>query len=215
MERIKRICLLPLVLFAIIISFSACEKIETEKEQNDSTSTEISSDDIDKNKDDDDKGKDDGESDNNNDDSDISGGDDTPSGGGEDNDDTEEPDDTGYQTGDIVSVSEFLKKDIHCEVWVVGRIVGACTRSRKYAEFEAPFSHSQAILIADNPDEEDSNNVISVCLTTNKEMRSNLNLVDNPLNKNQYVMIFGFRENYLGFLGIKKPYGYKFPVNIK
>lgn len=214
MERIRRFFLLDVILFAIIISFSACEKIETEKEQNDSTSTEISSDDIDKNKDDDDKGKDDGESDNNNDDSDISGEDDTPS-GGEDNDNTEEPDDTGYQTGDIVSVSEFLKKDIHCEVWVVGRIVGACTRSKKYAEFEAPFSHSQAILIADNPDEEDSNNVISVCLTTNKEMRNNLNLVDNPLNKNQYVMIFGFRENYLGFLGIKKPYGYKFPVNIK
>lgn len=222
------------MLFALTISFAACEKIETENEEKESTSTDINSNDIDKNKDDEggsdngsgngdsgsnddtggeegDGGNDDG--DNNDDGTDINGGGDNNGGSGDD--DTEEPDDTGYQTGDIVSVSEFLKKDIKCEVWVVGRIVGDCTRSKKYAEFDAPFTLSQAILIADNPNEKDINNVVSVCLTTNKTMRRDLNLVDNPENKNEYVAVFGFRETYLGLTGIKKPCGYKFPVNIK
>lgn len=214
MKIIKNFYLLPVVIFAIFISFSSCEKIETEKGPD--TSTDISSDDIDKNKDDDDKGDNDNAGNNDDDNGGTGGtdtGGDTPGGGDDDN--TEEPDNTGYETGDIVSVSEFLKKDIRCQVWVVGRIVGDCTRSKNYAEFEAPFTHSQAILLADDPNEKDIEKMISVCLTTNKSMRNDLNLVDNPQNLNQHVAVFGFRGSYLGLLGIKKPDGYQFPVNIK
>lgn len=209
--------------FAFFISFSACEKIETENEENDSTSADISSEDIDKNKDDEEEGNsdkpgndDDGtETDDNNDEGTEPGGGEPGGDGNNDGDGTEEPDDTGYHTGDIVSVSEFLKKDIKCQVWIVGRIVGDCTRSKKYAEFEPPFTHSQAILLADDPYEKDIEKMVSICLTTNKNMRNILNLVDNPVNYNQHTAILGFKTKYLGLDGIKKPDGYKFPVNIK
>lgn len=210
MRFIKSFYLFRVVFFALIISLSSCEKIETEKEPD--KSTDISSEDIDKNKDDEDTpGNDDGNTDNN-DGTDVNGGGGNPSDG---DGGTEEPDNTGYETGDMVSVSEFLKKDIKCQVWLVGRIVGDCTRSKKYAEVEPPFTHSQAILLADNPDEKDIEKMVAVCLTTNKGMRSDLNLQDNPQNHNQYVAVFGFRDSYLGFYGIKKPDGYQFPVNIK
>ncbi len=176
------------LLFTFLLTLTACEKVETGSEGKDSTTTEISSDDIDNNKDDDeDKGDDTGTNDN--------------GGTGEDNNDeggTQEPDNTGYHTGDIVSVSEFLKKDIRCQVWVVGRIVGDCTRNKKYAEFDAPFTHSQAVLIADRPNEKDIEKTVAICLTTNKGMRNTLNLADNSENYNQYVAVFGFRVSYLG-----------------
>ena len=228
MKKLSHFTIMLSMFFALSLSFSACEKIETENDEKESTSTDIDSDDIDKNKDeegdkgdgDDDKNNDDaGSTDNpgsddnggNDDSSDVNGDGDTP---GNDGDNTEEPDDTGYHTGDFVSVSEFIKKDIKCEVWIVGRIVGDCTRSKKYAEFEEPFTLSQAVLIADDPNEKDINKVASICLTTNKSMRKILNLADNPGNKNLYVAVFGFKETYLGLPGIKKPCGYKFPVNI-
>ena len=213
-----------LLFFALSMPFSSCEKIETEKEN---TTTDISSEDIDKNKDDDGDKDDDkgGGSDTPGDDDDSQDGDDNggspdvddgggePGGGEEPGGDT--PDDTGYHDGDIVSVGEFLKKDIKCAVWVVGRIVGDCTKSKKNAEFDPPFTMSQAILLADDPDEKDINKVVSVCLTTKKTMRAELNLADNPQNKNQLVAVLGYREVYLGLTGIKKPCGYKFPVYIK
>lgn len=201
---------LPTLFFAFLISFSGCEKIETDNEEKDSTSHDISSDDIDKNKDDDEEEDNGTDSPGNNNDGSVDDDKGDDEGGSND-----EPDDTGYHTGDIVSVSEFLKKDITCQVWVVGRIVGDCTRSKKYAEFEPPFTHSQAILIADNPNEQDIERTIPICLTTNKNMRKELNLADNPTNHNQCVAVFGFRDTYLNMCGIKHPDGYKFPVNIK
>ena len=212
MVKISRYSILYTLFIALAVCLNSCEKIDINEEEKDSTSADIPSSDIDKNKDDD--NKDDDNKDNNapgNDDSSEENG----SGQDGNDDNTEKPDDTGYQTGDIVSVSEFLKKDITCQVWVVGRIVGDCTRSKKYAEFKMPFTHSQAILLADNPNEKDIENTISVCLTSNKGMRNALNLADNPDNHNQYVAVFGYRESYLGLCGIKKPDGYKFPVNIK
>lgn len=235
MKKISNITLLIAAVFSIMISFSACEKIEIEDEKED-TSKDISSDDIDKNKDkdddEDDKGNNNKDDDNNtgdnddtggnNDDnnSDATGGDDNsrPDDGednGDNNEDSGDNEDNSYETGDIVSVSEFIKKDITCEIWLVGRIVGDCTRSTKYAEFKEPFTHSQAILLADDPNETNMEKIVSVCLTTNKNMRKELNLVDHPHNKGQYVAVFGFKENYLGLYGIKKPCGYEFPVNIK
>lgn len=211
MKYLKSITFIYALFFGIMFSMSSCEKIETEDDK-ESTSTDISSDDIDKNKDDEDNNNDDNN--NNDDSSDVNGGGSSDN-DNNDNNNTEEPDNTGYKTGDIVSVSEFLKKDIKCQVWVVGKIVGDCTRSKKYAEFEEPFTHSQAILIADNPNEKDIEKIIPICLTTNKKMRGILNLVDNPLNKNQNVAVFGFRDTYLGMCGIKHPDGYKFPVIIK
>ena len=208
--------------FTLALAFSGCEKIEIGNEEKDSTSHDISSEDIDKNKDNDDEKGGDKDTPGDNDDSgnDNNGegtGTGDNDGGNSDNEGgtTDEPDDTGYKTGDIVSVSEFLKKDIKCQVWVVGRIVGDCTRSKKYAEFDPPFTHSQAILIADNPNEKDIEKIIPICLTTSKSMRSALNLVDNPTNFNQHVAVFGYRDVYLNLCGIKHPDGYKFPVNIK
>lgn len=69
-----------------------------------------------------------------------SGGDNTPGGNSG----------TGkYSTGDVVTVQEFIDNEINCQVFVVGYIVGDCTKSISNAEFAPPFTQPQALLIAD------------------------------------------------------------------
>lgn len=132
--------------------------------------------------------------------------DDTPIINTEENNNNPSNDNTGtgdYNTGDVVTVQEFIEKDINCQVFVVGYIVGDCTKSISYAEFEPPFTYPQALLIADNMNENRDYMVASVQLKSGSKWRRDLNLVDNPGLYRRKVMFFGFKEKYLGVPGIK------------
>ncbi len=82
----------------------------------------------------------------------------------------------------IYTVSEFIKGDFgNNGVWVHGYIVGACKRSIKQAEWEAPFTYDSAILLADAPEETEPENVISIQMV-NKQMKEEISLAANPQN---------------------------------
>ena len=88
-------------------------------------------------------------------------------------------------------------------------VVAATTRSMSNAEFQEPFSATQAILLAqrqsDGTDTQFGNvELMPVCLTDcSKAISSALNLHDNPDLWNKYVYIVGTLDKYLGQIGLK------------
>lgn len=115
-------------------------------------------------------------------------------------------DDDGYSSinsDDIISVSEFIENDLSESVYVKGYIVASCTRNIKNADFDAPFEGATALLLADSPDERDTDNVISIELKSGSKMREELNLEDHPENKGKILVVFGSRTTYLGIIGMK------------
>lgn len=126
-----------------------------------------------------------------------------------------EDDGSGIGLGDTVSVKTFLEMPIQRQVWVKGYIVGAATGAGgnyRYV-FKKPFAYDTAILIAGSPDEDRTDSVASVCLTScSKNIRELLNLKDNPGNKGKKVALFGMQETYLRLTGIKKIDAYEFPA---
>lgn len=136
------------------------------------------------------------------------GGNNKPSG-----DDNDPDGNTGtgeYSTGDVVTVKEFIEKEINCQVFVVGYIVGDCTKSISNANFEQPFTQPQALLIADDMNENSTDKVASIQLKSGSRWRSELNLEDNPKLHRRKVMVFGFKERYLGVPGIKSIDAFEF-----
>lgn len=125
------------------------------------------------------------------------------------NDDSEDEDTTskgGLPTGsstNIYTVRQFIEAKLPYQVFVHGYIVGDCTVSISNAEFQPPFSFSQAVLLADRPRCQDQDSIISVCLTTSQRARKELNLVDHPENWGRTITVFGYKEKYLGIIGIK------------
>ena len=104
----------------------------------------------------------------------------------------------------IYTVSEFIKGDFgNNGVWVHGYIVGACKRSIKQAEWEAPFTFDSAILLADDPEETEPENVISIQMV-NKQMKEEIGLAANPQNYGKHIAFFGIKQKYLGIPGMKK-----------
>ena len=104
----------------------------------------------------------------------------------------------------IYTVSEFIKGDFgNNEVWVHGYIVGACKRSIKQAEWEAPFTYDSAILLADDPEESNPEKVISIQMV-NKQMKEAIGLAANPQNYGKHIAFFGIKQKYLGIPGMKK-----------
>lgn len=104
----------------------------------------------------------------------------------------------------IYTVSEFIKGDFgNNGVWVHGYIVGACKRSIKQAEWEAPFTYDSAILLADDPEETEPENVISIQMV-NKQMKEEISLAANPQNYGKHIAFFGIKQKYLGIPGMKK-----------
>ncbi len=136
------------------------------------------------------------------------------SGGGGWYDDEDDGDTGGFQIGDVVDVATFRSSYIGVQVWVKGYVVGAATGAygTPVYQFEPPFKYSTAVLLADTPTVTDESEVISVCLTTKKALREILNLVDNPSNLGEPIMVFGFQETYLRIPGIKTVDGYEFPL---
>lgn len=143
----------------------------------------------------------------------------TPNGGSEGDGyqgDTDEDNDATYEETDIVDgdqetdyrnktygVREFIKASLgQRPVKVEGYIVGACTKSIKYAEWNPPFTHEQAILLADQPYTQNSAEVISIQLRKGT-MRSEFNLVEHPENYGKRAYFYGSKHTYLGITGMK------------
>ena len=108
--------------------------------------------------------------------------------------------------GDTVDVETFRTHAIYGQVWVKGYIVGAATgahNQRRY-EFGPEFNFDTAILIADDPGEDDKNMTVPISLTScSDDLRAGLNLVAHPENKGKFIWIYGVQETYLGLQGIK------------
>ena len=126
------------------------------------------------------------------------GNDDGGSGGGSDDGGS-----GGIQTEDIVSVKQFIEAQSLPLVNVKGYIVGDCTISFSHADFEPPFSQPQAILLADDPNEREKENIIAIRLPSGSRFRTQLNLVDHKELWHKRVLIPGYRDTYLGMVGIK------------
>lgn len=116
-------------------------------------------------------------------------------------------DNTGKQitTGDTLNCSRFINADFDCGVYVVGYIVGACTKNISNADFKAPFSDPQAILIADKKGERDTDKLVSIELKSGGKFRTTFNLKDNPDNLGRRIIVFGYKTTYLKIDGIKSP----------
>ena len=104
----------------------------------------------------------------------------------------------------VYSVEEFIEGNFGDKaVWVQGYIVGACKRSIKQAEWEAPFTFDSAILLADDPEESNPEKVISIQMV-NKQMKAEIGLAANPQNYGKHIAFFGIKQKYLGIPGMKK-----------
>lgn len=211
----KTLRIIPVILLLAV--FAACEKavIDEDSEKDETEETIKKDDNGNTDTPDDNKGD---NPNNNSSDTNNQDGDDTPiedlpvdPNYGDKNDPYEEPDintddgenEGGISTGDIVSVNDFLTKDVNGGVYVEGYIVASCVQNIKNADFDAPFKGETALLMADDPNERNTDKVISIQLKSGSEMRKSLNLEDHPENKGKRLKVFGYRNTYLGITGIK------------
>lgn len=111
--------------------------------------------------------------------------------------------------GDMLTVEQFMTQTLTGQTWVVGYVVGACSKTINNADFEPPFEYPQAILLADHPGETNKEKVITIGLPSGYKVRKELNLVDHPENYGKRVAIYGEQTTYLKVIGIKKPEGWK------
>lgn len=95
-------------------------------------------------------------------------------------------------------------------VWVKGYIVGSATGAAfdSGLSFEAPFTGASNVALAASPDDKEPALIIPVQLVANTEIRTAINLVDNPGNVKREVLIKGLAQTYFGKPGIKSPSGY-------
>lgn len=125
--------------------------------------------------------------------------------GNEDTDKKEEPSTSGLtvQGETAYSVSEFLTTDFSGSIWVVGYIVGDCTQNIKNANFTPPFSQHQAILLADDPNERNTDNMIAVQLNSETRQKE-YSLEAHPENQGKKrFAVCGYQTKYLGIPGMK------------
>lgn len=120
-----------------------------------------------------------------------------------------EPQGTGTET-DPYNVSAAIAKAGTGSAWVKGYIVGSMNANDNYTfENVAPFSMASNVYIADSPTEEKTSRMIPVQLVGGSEIRSAVNLVDNPGNLGKILMIQGSLENYFSQPGLKAPTAFK------
>ncbi len=109
-------------------------------------------------------------------------------------------------TQDFITVRAALAKDYDEKVCVGGYIVASCTQNIKNIDYTYPFEGSTAIIIADDTIGADSivpTEIMPVCLTEWPQLRSGLNLVDNPKLHNKRVILSGTISKYLYQKGLK------------
>lgn len=107
------------------------------------------------------------------------------------------------QSSSYMTVAQFMQADLSSgSVMVRGYIVGACSKRISYAQWSAPFTYNQAILLADSPTCTDDTKVMSVQLKKGP-IRNTFNLVDHPENLGRKIYVYGAKHSYLGIAGMK------------
>ncbi len=118
----------------------------------------------------------------------------------------EKPDQT-YGTGEWnspITVSQLLGGTKANDAWFTGYIVGwidtsnSNTYSVENVKFTTPCSNASNLVLAASPDERDIYKCIPVQLVSGTEVRSALNLKDNPTVLGKLVSIKGDVEKYFG-----------------
>lgn len=110
----------------------------------------------------------------------------------------------GISTGDTLTCTQFINADNVPEVFVVGYIIGTCTKSfDKYADFVPPFGDVPGLLIADSKDERNKNKIVIVQLLS--RYRTDFNLQDHPDYFGKRIIVYGSKTTYLKITGIKNP----------
>lgn len=99
-------------------------------------------------------------------------------------------------------------------VYICGYIVGYIPKGNKKmdkAVFGSEGASQTNIVLADSPDEQDSDNCIAVELSLStdrhKIVREVLNLADHPENLKKRFLIYGNIDTYMGTLGLKSARG--------
>lgn len=117
----------------------------------------------------------------------------------------------GEDVETVFTVAEALAAYVDGEkkqAIVMGYIVGAMNSTEYVAEFGTTTVNTN-ILLSDNADEENVENCIIVQLPSGN-IRSELNLVDNPENIKKQIKITGSIEKYFKVAGLKSPTAYEF-----
>ena len=140
----------------------------------------------------------------------------------DDPDDPDNPDDPDHPHPDMIdgnpvyTIEQALNDNTLRDhiIWVKGYIIASAKRSMGSMDFEAPFDSDMAIILADNPvDEEDIQRIKGekdydglfpvVFSTQFKSAKETANLKDNPENHNKLIYIRGnLTSTSVGKLGI-------------
>ena len=115
-----------------------------------------------------------------------------------------------YTANDVILLANSKAGNYWVKAYIVGQING---KSISGAEFDAPFSGSSNddgsvndyntnILIANSADEANSGNCVPVQLLPG-DVRTGLNLVQNPNNDSQEVLLYGSLERYFSVASVK------------
>ena len=108
------------------------------------------------------------------------------------------------------TVSDAQQIAIADGAWVCGYVVGSVSGSlANGCVWSVPTSISANILIADDTLSRDSRRVLPVQLTTNKKIRSRLNLEDNPELLHQFIIVRGRLDTYYSVPGIRDITAYR------
>ncbi|MDE5660152.1 MAG: hypothetical protein K2I28_04575, partial [Muribaculaceae bacterium] len=94
--------------------------------------------------------------------------------------------------------------------WVKGIIVGCMNSNNNYTlEVTAPFTVASNVYIADKATETNTAKMLPIQLVAGTDIRSAVNLVDNPANAGKTLAIQGSLERYFQQPGLKSPTAYK------
>lgn len=110
-----------------------------------------------------------------------------------------------YTVADVIALNNTVATG-----WVKGYIVGSSNGGATLTLTPADEAQSASnVLIADNANETDLSKIVPIQLVSKTEIRSAINLVDNPGNIGKELIITGSLEKYFGQPGIKSPTAYK------
>ena len=111
---------------------------------------------------------------------------------------------------DAISVEELSGVADGESVWVEGYIVGFVNgTSISHAEFTLESPVVSNLLIAKSADVTDASLCVPIQLPNNSEIRTALNLQDNPDLWHRHLYIYGVKHIYFGLPGLKPAKSYK------
>ena len=116
-----------------------------------------------------------------------------------------------YTASQVNAMSTTNNVNLHTGVWVTGYIVGYVDTgiksfaSDESAKFSAPATVATNLLLANTPDEKDWSKCCSINLPSKTDIRSQLNLMDNPGNLGKLLNIKGNVTRYVALSGVKEP----------